>query len=121
MTRELLEDYPHICAELQELEKKLHEPVSDTVSGSGLHFPYTQHTVSIQGVPPELAAQRDSLAAQKAEIEAFIRDLPNSKIRRIVNYKVVNGLSWEQVAARMGHRESVWSVKHQYYRIFGEK
>lgn len=121
MTRELLEDYPHICAELQELERNLHEPVSDSVSGSGLNFPYTQHTVSIQGVPPELAALKAKKESEKAEIEAFIQALPNSRLRRIVNYKVVCGMSWEQVAAKMGHRESVWSVKHQYYRIFEEK
>lgn len=26
MTRELLEDYPHICAEIQDLEREMHEP-----------------------------------------------------------------------------------------------
>lgn len=121
MTKTFLEDYPHICAELHEIERKLREPVSDTVSGSELDFPYTQHTVSIRGVPAELAAQRDMLAQQKAEIERFIRGLPNSKLRRIVKYKVVDELSWEQIAARMGHRRSVWSIKHDYYRIFDEK
>lgn len=121
MTRELLEDYPHICAEIRELERELYEQVADTVSGSCVDFPYAQHTVSIKGVPPGLAAQKAKREAEKAEIERFIQALPNSKLRRIVNYKVVRGMTWEQVAAKMGHRESVWSVKHKYYRIFEEK
>lgn len=121
MTKELLEQYPDICAELKEVERKLHEPVSDTVSGSGADFPYTQHTISIRGIPPKLLARREMLAAQKAEIENFIHNLPNSKTRRIVDYRIIHGFSWEQVAAKMGHRESAWGVKHRYYRIFQEK
>ena len=120
MTRELLEDYPHICAEIQDLEREMREPVSDSVSGSGLHFPYTQHTVSIRGVPPDLAALKAKKEAEKAEIEQFIQSLPNSKLRRIVKYRVIHGMNWEQVAAKMGHRVSVNSVKHDYYRIFDE-
>lgn len=121
MTKKMLEDYLHICAELNEVERRLHEPVSDTVSGSGSEFPFTQHTVSIQGVQPDLLAQRDSLRAQREEIENFIQSLPSSKLRRIVKYKIVDELTWEQIAARMGHQKSVWSIKHDYYRIFEEK
>ncbi|NBJ87916.1 hypothetical protein [Acutalibacter sp. 1XD8-36] len=118
MTRELLEDYPHICAEIQDLEREMSEPVSDTVSGSGLNFPYTQHTVSIRGVPPELAVLKAQKEAEKEEIEQFIQGLPNSKLRRIVKYRVIHGMSWEQVAAKMGHRVSVDSVKYHYYSLW---
>lgn len=120
MTRELLEDYPHICAEIQDLEREMREPVSDSVSGSGLNFPYTQHTVSIRGVPPDLAALKAKKEAEKAEIERFIQGLPNSKLRRIVRYRVIHEMSWEQIAAKMGHRASADAIKHRYYRIFEE-
>jgi len=118
MTRKRLEDYPHICAELEDVERKLHEPIIDTVSGSGSEFPYTQHTVTIQGVDPDLLAQRNKLLAQKEEIENFIRSLPNSKLRRIVDYRVIQGMSWEEVAAKIGHWVSVYSVKRDYYKLF---
>ncbi|MCI9191999.1 MAG: hypothetical protein HFE92_01185 [Acutalibacter muris] len=121
MTKDLLEQYPDICRELEDVERKLHQPVSDTVSGSGSEFPFTQHTFSIRGIQPELLTVKTRLQAQKEEIEAFIRGLPNSRLRRIVDYRVIQGMSWEQVAAKMGHRGSVWRVKHQYYRSFGEK
>lgn len=118
MTKELLEQYTDICAELREVERKLREPVSDTVSGSSSNFPYTQHAISVQGIPPKLIAQRDMLANLKEEIEGFIRSLPNSKLRRIVDYRVLQGMSWEQVAAKMGHRVSVYAVKRHYYKLF---
>lgn len=118
MTKDLLEQYPDICRELEDVERKLHQPVSDTVSGSGPEFPFTQRTVTIRGVQPILIKQKDRLQAQKEEIERFIQSLPNSKLRRIVDYRVVKGMSWEQVAAKMGHRETAWGVKSRYYRIF---
>lgn len=121
MTKELLEQYPDICAELREVERKLREPVSDTVSGSSANFPYTQHAISVQGIPPRLIAQRDMLANLKEEIEGFIRSLPNSRMRRIVDYRVLQGMSWEQVAAKMGHRVSVDGVKYQYYGLWKSK
>ena len=118
MTKDLLDQYPDICRELEDVERKLQEPVSDTVSGSGPDFPYRQHTVFIRGIPPGLAAQRDMLARQKAEVEGFIRSLPNSRLRRIVDLRAVQGLGWGQVAAKIGHRVSADAIKHQYYRIF---
>ena len=33
MTKELLEQYPDICAEIKELEQRMREPVTDTDSG----------------------------------------------------------------------------------------
>lgn len=118
MTKNLLEQYPDICRELEDVERKLHQSVTDTVSGSADEFPYTQHTVTIRGVRPDLLARKDSLLAQKEEIEGFIKALPNSKQRRIVDYRVVQGMTWEQVAAKIGHRVSVYAVKRHYYKLF---
>lgn len=118
MTKELLEQYSDICRELEDVERKLHQPVTDIVSGSGSEFPFTQHTVSIRGVQPGLLEVKARLQAQKEEIESFIRGLPNSRLRRIVDYRVLQGMSWEQVAAKIGHRVSVYSVKRHYYKLF---
>lgn len=118
MTKDLLEQYTDICRELEDVERKLHQPVSDTVSGSADEYPFTQHTVSIRGIQPELLADKARLEAQKQEIESFIRGLPNSRLRRIVDYRVIRGMNWEQVAAKIGHRVSVYAVKRHYYKIF---
>lgn len=116
MTKELLEQYPDICAEIKELEEQMRRGVSDTVSGSSPDYPYTQHTITIKGVPPELPDRLEGLKKQKAEIEAFVAGLPNSRQRRIVTYRALKGYSWAAVAAKMGHRYSGEAVKKQYYR-----
>lgn len=117
MTKELLEQYPDICAEIKELEEQLRRGVSDTVSASSTEYPYTQHTVTVKGVPPELHGRLDRLRAQKAEIEAFVAGLPNSRQRRVVTYRALRGYSWATVAAKMGHRYSEESARQFYCRI----
>lgn len=119
MTKELLEQYPDICAEIRELEEQLHRGVSDTVSGSSTEYPYTQHTITIQGVPPDLHAQLEGLKKQKAEIETFVAGLPNSRQRRIATYRALRGYSWATVVAKMGGRYTERKVKNRYYEIFG--
>lgn len=121
MTKELLEQYPDICTEILELEEQKRRGVSDTVSSSSTEYPYTQHTVTIKGVPLDLQARLDRLKKQKAECEAFVVGLPNSRKRRIVTYRALKGYSWAGVAAKMGHHYSENSVKHIYYRAVKEK
>lgn len=116
MTKELLEQYPDICEEIRELEEQKRRGVSDTVSGSSPEYPYNQHPITIKGEPPDFHVRLDRLKKQKAEIEAFVAGLPNSRQRRIVTYRALRGYSWASVAAKMGHKCSEDAVKHIYYR-----
>lgn len=118
MTKELLEQYSDICAELADLERAAGTLVSDVVSGSSGDYPYTKHSVTIRGLPPEQHRARiEELKRQKTEIEQFVFTMPNSKLRRIVTLRAIQGLSWRDVAAQMGHRYSEGSVKMIYNRI----
>ena len=119
MTKELLEQYPDICKEIEDLERAASTPVSDVVSGSSADYPYTQHPVTIRGLPPEqYRARIEELKRQKTEIEQFVFTLPNSKLRRIVKLRAFDGNSWKDVASKMGHRYSEGKVKRDYYDIF---
>lgn len=121
MTKELLEQYPDICAELSELERAAQTPVSDVVSGSSGDYPYTKRPVTVRGLPPvspETRARIELLKRQKTEIEQFVFTLPNAKLRRIATLRAINGLSWKSVAAHMGHRYSEDSVRKKYGEIF---
>lgn len=120
MTKDQLEQYPDLCAEIQELTEQLRRGVSDTVSASSTEYPYTQHPVTIQGTPPELHARLAGLKKQKAEIEAFVAGLPNSTYRRVADFRGLQGEDWKTVAAKMGHRYSVEKAKRKYYEIFSK-
>ncbi len=119
MTKELLEQYPDICAEIEELERAARIPVKDVVTGSGDEYPFTQHPVTIRGLPADQHRERiAALRQQKIEIEQFIFKLPNAKLRRIATLRAIKGLSWRSVAAYMGCRYSEGAVKMVYNRFF---
>ena len=111
MTKELLEQYPDICAEIERLGR----PVKDTVSGSLPDFPYTKRTWTIQGICPD-SSYLDDLKAKKQEILEFVQRLDLTE-KSIVIYRAIYGFSWPIVAARMGHRYTEQAVKKRYYRI----
>jgi hypothetical protein len=117
MDKNTLKQYIDICNEINELSKNM----TDTVSGSSPDYPYVQHTITISGVTLDMAKRKTQLIKIKAEIEVFILSLPNSKMRRIASMKVIEGLSWEGIAARMGPRYSVNSVRKIWDRIFLQK
>ncbi len=119
MTKELLEQYPDICAELADLERAARTPVSDVVSGSSGEYPYTQHAVRVEGLPPEQHRELiERLRGQKAEIEQFVFALKDAKMLRVAKLRALQGLSWKDVAANMGHKYSESGVKKIYSKIF---
>lgn len=118
MTREQLEEYSDIVAEIKDLETRLNNPVYDVVSASSESFPYSQGKSRVSGVPGAvLYRQRlENLKTQKLEIEKFIDTLPTSRQRRVVRLKVMDALSWNDIAAKMGYMHSVDSLRKCYTR-----
>ncbi len=127
LTKEALEEYLDIQAEIEDLEHRIKqrkkELVTDTVMGSDPDYPYLKHPVSIYGVQmdDELQARRRKLVAklkeQESSVEEFIESLPRSRERRIMRHHVIDGMDWNEISAHMGHRYSRDSVRMIYYRI----
>lgn len=113
MTRDFLERYQGILADIAAIKA---EKVTDTVSASSPEFPYTQHTVTIQGVPEGWRSQRlGELYRDKAEIEAYIEGVENDTVRAILRYRIKQGLSWDQVEAKMEGHLSSGNLRWKYY------
>lgn len=128
MTKAEIEEYIDIREEIKDLERRIEkrnsERVVDTVKSSMPDYPYTAHTQKIIGVMSDcdlrdkrLTLQED-LKRREMEVENFIESLPKSKDRRIVRYRVLDGLSWPEVSHKMGRRYTPDSVRIRYNRIF---
>ncbi len=87
MTKDLLKRYPYICGELKELEAK-----------------------------NLFSKRRETLERQKAEIEAFVDSIEDSRARRIVTLRAMEGLTWQQVAGKMGYAISEQNARQIYRR-----
>lgn len=112
MTKEQLEQYTSIKEEIKELEAELDKrksPVSDIVTGSMEDYPYTQHSVTIRGLSSDtysldlkLTYKKIQLERQRSEIENFLDSVQDSKIRRIIRLKYIEGKTWPQIARKNG-------------------
>ena len=116
MTREFLERYQGILADIAAIKA---DKVTDTVSASSADFPYSQHTVIVQGVPADWRSQRLSeLYRDKAQIELYIEGVEDDTVRAIMRYRIKQGLSWGQVAAKFHGELSEQNIRQKYSRFF---
>lgn len=116
MTREFLERYQGILADIAAIKA---DKVTDTVSASSADFPYSQHTVTVQGVPADWRSQRLSeLYRDKAQIELYIENVEDDTVRAIMRYRIKQGLSWGQVAAKFHGELSEQNIRQKYSRFF---
>lgn len=65
--------------------------------------------------------QEEVVLLALTEVEEFIGRIEDSHIRRIVRFYVVDGLTWKQVALRMGGNNTESGVYKAYRRFMGEK
>lgn len=134
MTKEKLMQYMDLKQEAKELQEKVDKIqmqleeieaegcVVDKVSGGmgGIQ------SFRIEGFPiPEYSRKKTLLLLRKSnlecleekllqdviDIESYIATIPDSHIRRIARMRAVDGLSWRETAAKMGHGYSEDSVR----------
>lgn len=139
ISKEILIQYSDLQQECKEVREKIEKlerqiekiesdgAVADKVRGGdgGLQ------SFKIEGFPyPEYSRKKTLLCARKAtlselemelletlnDVEIFITSIKDSHIRRIVNLRVVDGLSWNEVARRIGGNTED-SVKKAFYRF----
>jgi hypothetical protein len=65
--------------------------------------------------------QEEVVLLALTEVEEFITRIEDSHIRRIVRFRVVDGLTWKQVAHRMGGGNTEDGVRITFSRFVGEK
>lgn len=115
MTKELLEDYPHICRRIERMEAVC----VDTVTGSSAEFPYTKHTIRIGGVSEPNARQETVLAELRAkcrEIEGWVAALPTEREKTLVELYALKGLDWPKVFRQTGDK-SPDAARMAYRRV----
>ena len=123
---ELIKDTEKEIRRLEKQRKTIH---TDSVKGSLPEFPYTPTTIKIQGVaysvvaePRRLEMEQELLEERKAnalaiklQVEEWLNTIP-SRMQRIIRYSVFEGLSWNEVAIRMGRKATADSVRMELER-----
>ena len=110
--RDLRREVDMLENEVRHLREQASEQISDTVTASAPEWPYVRHTVVVKGTPPmptklrrrirRLKDRRAHLDDELEEIDIWIAHVPDSMTRQIIWMRYLQGLSWQQVATRMG-------------------
>lgn len=136
MQKHELSQYRAIAKEIKVLENRLnklsmrkHKFGVDTVSASSRCKPYAKHSVLISGygydatndgkkhkLIRDIKERLEALNIQFEAIQAFIRSIDDSEIRQIIEYRYIDGFSWQKIAFEMGeHDEQVPRRKHNKF------
>lgn len=139
MDREILKRYDALKDEQRDIKKRIQRleremnaildtVVSDTVMGTREDGTYGP--IKIKGIPfPEYDAKREQLqhrlaryekidkelAGMITEIEAFISEVSEPRIRTILRLKYIDGLSWRSIGHRYGKNQGWVYKKVQKY------
>ncbi len=136
MDKAILQDYIDACemvketeAEIRKLNRKKRTVIQTNVKGSSPNFPYIEQHFKIEGTTftvkddSHLRYEEKALAQRKARAEE-VRRLVDEwlltvpiRMQRIIRYKYLEGLTWEQVATRMGRRATADSVRMELERF----
>lgn len=139
VNKQVLKQYTSLKAEAEEVRRRISDleeqtkriekgglVVDKVMGGNGGNQPFR-----IEGFPyPEYSRKKTLLIARKHtlemleadidnklnEVHEFLSTIEDSITRRIVTYRVVDGLTWEEVAMRMGGSNNENNVKKTYQR-----
>lgn len=63
-----------------------------------------------------IAAKQIQCIHQRQMIERFICSLPDSLTRMVFTYRCIDGMTWREVAAAMGHKMSEENARQIFHR-----
>lgn len=129
MNKEKLRQYRDLVEEVKYLQGKYEDSkkvVQDKVTGSNPNFPYNIQEIVIEGINEDdyrkysilLKNKIKELIKTKMEIETFIMDIPDSRIRRIFYMRYIEGYTWLKISMKLGSYDESYSRKlHDRYII----
>lgn len=140
MDKQILYQYIDACElvketeeEIERLQRRRRETVTDKVRMSDYDFPFGEISCTIHGVPYDaldhdaldrkerILEQRKAAAeAIKLQVEEWLVTVP-PRMQRITKYKIFEGMTWEQVAARMGRKATGEGIRKEFVRFMAEK
>ena len=140
MDKQILYQYIDACElvketeqEIERIRRRRREIVTDKVRGSSYDFPFGQISYTVRGIPYDaqdqemldrkeriLEERKAAAEAVKMQVEEWMVTVP-PRMQRIIGYKVFEGLTWEEVAQRIGRKATGEGIRKEFDRFMTEK
>lgn len=131
--KNILNDYIDACENIKETEEEIRKLnkrkktiIQTNVDGSNPDFPYERKRFKIQGAAfnyeddmslriyrKTLEERKQKAEELKLQVEQWMNTIPN-RMQRIIRYKIFEGMTWEQVATRIGRKATGDSVRMEF-------
>lgn len=120
------EQYRAMGKRVELLKKQLKdmERLTDTVKGSSAEWPYTAHTMTVQGrnaaEETEILKKIEALRGRRAEVRRIIEAVESEETKLMLELKYICPvkLSWDEVAAEMGENVSGEALRKRAEKFF---
>lgn len=119
--------------EIERIRRRRREIVTDKVRGSSYDFPFGQISYTVRGIPYDaqdqemldrkeriLEERKAAAEAVKMQVEEWMVTVP-PRMQRIIRYKVFEGMTWEEVAQRIGRKATGEGIRKEFDRFMTEK
>lgn len=140
ISKEILTQYNDLKREAEDIRDRIkyteeqirkieeEKSVKDTVKGGigGIQhfsiegFPckiYSQKKMRLFSYKAALESTELELIEKTKEVEEFIHSIEDSQIRRIIRYRVIDGMTWRSVAIHMGGYNTEINIRKAYQRF----
>ena len=117
-----------LLAEREEIQSRI---VADSVIASDHEYPYIAHVSKVEGIEEDtdkyenhiinmelrrVRRMQDETDESLSEIRQTVDEIEDEFIKSIITYRFINGMSWRQVAFRIGGGNTESAVKMAYKR-----
>lgn len=136
MDKSILYQYIDACElvkdterEIERIRRRKREIVTDKVKMSDYEFPFGQISYTIHGIPcdgqeqkkldqQEALLKKRKAAAEviKLQVEEWMETIP-MRMQRIIRYKIFEGMTWKEVAEKMGRKNTENGIKKEFERF----
>lgn len=136
MTNSILQNYFDACElvketedDIRRLRRKKALVLTDKVQASNPEFPYQPISVTITGSAMSLhdhsrldaeeavlIERKERAEALRQEVTSWMNTIP-IRMQRIIRFRYMEGMSWADIAAKLGRGATEASVKMEYSRF----